>query len=226
MMKLRTINPPTPVQAVIFDMDGVIFDTERMYQKTLANAVEHVGGSIDEQTLLLTVGMSWGDCRKMLHRKYSHIVEVDELVARWLELFDALANDGLPLKPGVLELLDILDSAELPRAIATSAYSHDVQRNLDAHSLAHRFDTIVAQGDCVATKPAPDPFLLAAARLNVAPSLCLALEDSVHGVRSASDAGMMTVMVPDTVAAGEQEMALCAWVANDLHEVCQMLETE
>lgn len=210
-------------EAVIFDMDGVIFDTERMYQKALAAAVEDAGGSISQAMLLQTVGLSWTECHAMLDDAFSHIVPVALLVANWQRGFDALASRGLPLKQGLLELLDTLDALSLPRAIATSAYPEDARRNLDAHGIANRFDTVVAQGDCTATKPAPDPFLLAAKRLNVAPSSCLAIEDSLHGVRSALDAGMMTIMVPDTVPAGEPERARCVRIASDLNEVRMML---
>lgn len=216
---------PRRPQAVIFDMDGVVVDTERMYQRALARAVEDAGCMIGEDMLLRTVGLSWAECREMLRASYSHAIPVDALIENWLHHFDAIASEGLPLKAGVLALLDALDAASLPRAIATSAYRHDVQRNLDAHGITHRFDTIVAQGDCAATKPAPDPYLLAAKRLNIDPALCLAIEDSTHGVQSAFDAGMMTVMVPDTIPARERERALCVAVASDLHVVRRMLVT-
>ena len=78
---------------------------------------------------------------------------------------------------------------------------------------------LVAQGDYAAGKPAPDPFLRAAERLGVAPELCLALEDSHNGVRSAASAGMMTVMIPDLLEATEEMRGLCRAVARDLHEV-------
>jgi HAD superfamily hydrolase (TIGR01509 family) len=217
---------PRLPEAIIFDMDGVIFDTERMYHKALAAAVVDAGGAIGEEMLLQTVGLSWADCRIMLQENYGHLIPIDDLVTNWLIGFDALAAQGLPLKEGVLELLDVLDALSLPRAIATSAFPGDVRRSLDAHGMAHRFDTVVAQGDCQAAKPAPDPFLLAAKRLDVDPSCCLAIEDSIHGVRSALDAGMMTVMVPDTVPAGEQEIVRCIRIARDLHEVRVMLACE
>ncbi|WP_275427111.1 HAD family hydrolase, partial [Stenotrophomonas maltophilia] len=85
----------------------------------------------------------------------------------------------------------------MPRAIATSSTHRSVQHHLAAHGLLGRFDDIVAHGDYTRGKPAPDPFLQAAGRLGVEPEFCLALEDSHNGVRSASSAGMMTVMVPD-----------------------------
>lgn len=107
----------------------------------------------------------------------------------------------------------------VPRAIATSSRHETARDHLSAHSLTKRFHAVVAHGDSAASKPAPDPYLLAASRLGVAPSLCLALEDSHNGVRSASSAGMMTVMVPDLLEATDEIAALCTFVATDLHAV-------
>jgi len=92
-----------------------------------------------------------------------------------------------------------------------------------AHGLAERFDAIVGRGDYAAGKPAPDPFLKAAERLGVEPRLCLALEDSHNGVRSACAAGMMTVMVPDLVPPTEDIRSLCIAIAADLHGVRELL---
>lgn len=217
------IKLPKRPEAVIFDMDGVIFDTERMYQQALAKAVEGAGCLISREMLLWTVGLSWDECREMLRSAYSHAIPTEKLIEIWLQHYDASVSEGLPLKAGMLDLLDALDAASLPRAIATSAYRRDVQRNLDAHGIAHRFDSVVAHEDCEAKKPAPGPFLLAAARLNIDPAYCLAIEDSTHGVQSAFAAGMMTVMVPDTIAAGEREIARCVHIASDLREVREIL---
>ncbi len=111
----------------------------------------------------------------------------------------------------------------LPRAIATSSLPHSAHHHLAAFDLGHRFDTIVAQGDTVRGKPAPDPYLLAAERLGVEPRLCLALEDSHNGVRSASAAGMITVMVPDLLPPTDEIGGLCVCVASNLTVVAQLL---
>ncbi len=94
-----------------------------------------------------------------------------------------------------------------------------MQRNLSRHALTGRFAAIVAHGDYAEGKPAPEPFLLAARRLGIPPEHCLALEDSHHGVLSASSAGMMTIMIPDTVPATDEHRSLCVAVLDDLHAV-------
>ena len=148
---------------------------------------------------------------------------VDEFVAAWVRHFDVLTSTRLSLKPGAIELLDTLDDLRLPRAIATSSSHQTVQHHLTAHDLAGRFHEIVGHGDYASGKPAPDPFLKAAERLGVEPRLCLALEDSHNGVRSASSAGMMTVMVPDLLEPTDEIRALCTFVARDLHEVRSLI---
>jgi len=218
------IRLPRDVEAVIFDMDGVIFDTEQLYQTALIKAVEEVGCVIDQPLLLSLVGMSWANCQTLLHERYKDAIAADNLIGSWLAHFEKLAAKGPPLKAGVLELLQYLDDAGMARAIATSAYRHDVDRNLDIHGLTHRFDAIVAHGDCPAAKPAPDPFIMAAALLEVAPPHCVAIEGSVHGIQAASDAGTMTIMIPDLIAATQQEIGRCVCIASDLHEVRAILQ--
>jgi beta-phosphoglucomutase-like phosphatase (HAD superfamily) len=93
-----------------------------------------------------------------------------------------------------------------------------------ATGLLERFQIIIAQGDYVRGKPNPDPFLKAAEQLGVEPALCLALEDSYNGVRAASNAGMMTIMVPDLLAAPAEMEKLCVCIVQDLHQVCTLMK--
>ncbi len=134
---------------------------------------------------------------ELLPQSFRPVVRRRRLATAWRGHFSTIVETRLPLKPGVVELLDCLDAHKLPRAIATSSSHKTAQHHLAFHNLAGRFHHVVASGDYAAGKPAPDPYLMAADRLGVAPGLCLALEDSYNGVRSASAAGMMTIMVPD-----------------------------
>jgi beta-phosphoglucomutase-like phosphatase (HAD superfamily) len=130
-----------------------------------------------------------------------------------------VAKLQLRVKAGVVELLDFPDGTGLPRAIATSSRHEDVMRHLAARGLLGRFNTIIARGDYPRGKPDPDPFLKAAERLGVDPELCVALEDSHNGVRAASGAGMMTIMVPDLLPPTREMEELCVCIVQDLHEV-------
>jgi HAD superfamily hydrolase (TIGR01509 family) len=170
-----------------------------------------------------TIGIPWPQTRRLLLGHFGNAFPADEFVAAWVRHFDMLAATRLFLKPGVIELLDTLDDLRLSRAIATSSCHQTVQHHLTAHSLVGRFHEIVGHGDYAFGKPAPDPFLKAAERLGVEPRLCLALEDSHSGVRSACSAGMMTIMVPDLLEPTDEIRELCTFVARDLHEVRSLI---
>ena len=205
--------------AVIFDMDGLIFDTEALYQEAFLAAAVAGGHDLTAAVLRRAIGLPWVQSRIWLLEHMGPDFPMDQYFARMAAHFDRLAATQLRLKPGVVELLDLLDRLDLPRGIATSSAHSTVQGHLGAHGLADRFHAVVGHGDYGASKPAPDPFLTAARRLGVDPVRCLALEDSHNGVRSASAAGMMTFMVPDLLGPTPEIEALCTGVVPDLHAV-------
>jgi HAD superfamily hydrolase (TIGR01509 family) len=214
---------PCRPSAVVFDMDGLLFDTEALYQKALMAAAVEGGHDASSGIFERAIGRTWDQTRTMLREHFGAAFPVEEFIAAILRNFDEMALTRLVMKPGVVELLDTLDELQMPRAIATSTAHHRVQRHLVAHNLVGRFHEIVGHGDYAASKPAPDPFLKAAERLGIEPRLCLALEDSHNGVRSASSAGMMTVMVPDLLEPTNDICVLCTFVARDLHQVRDLI---
>jgi beta-phosphoglucomutase-like phosphatase (HAD superfamily) len=210
--------PRTPA-AVVFDMDGLLFDTEVLSQEAIQLAAAEGGHEVAIDVFKRTVGLSWAQSRALLLSHFGEAFPVDQFQEAWVRHFWMIAETRLALKLGALELLDTLDQFRLPRAIATSSSRRTVERHLTAHNLLGRFAQIVGHDDYEKGKPAPDPFLKAAERLGVEPHLCLALEDSHNGVRSASSAGMMTIMVPDLLEPTDEIRGLCTFVARDLHGV-------
>ena len=210
--------PRTPA-AVVFDMDGLLFDTEVLSQEAIQLAAAEGGHEVAIDVFNRTVGLSWTQSRALLLSHFGEAFPVDQFQETWVRHFWMIAETRLALKLGALELLDTLDQFRLPRAIATSSSRRTVERHLTAHNLMGRFAEIVGHGDYERGKPAPDPFLRAAERLGVEPHLCLALEDSHNGVRSASSASMMTIMVPDLLEPTDEIRGLCTFVARDLHGV-------
>lgn len=209
--------PRSPV-AVVFDMDGLLFDTERLYEEAALAAAAELGHEMDASFFRSTVGFPWLVTRARLVELYGPTFAVDELRSVARRIFQEMVDRDL-LKPGVAELLGLLDELGLPRAIATTSSRATVEHHLGAHGLADRFHHIVAHDDCERHKPDPDPFLRAARLLGVQPQLCLALEDSHNGVRAASAAGMMTVMVPDLLPVTQEMQTLCLHIVGDLHDV-------
>jgi len=213
------MNLPRPPAAVIFDLDGLLFDTESLYQDAIMTAAEELGHDMTPAIFRTMIGRPLAQTRAFLLERYGSSFPADELFATWHRHFAVIVETRLAVKPGVLELLDALDTLGMPRGIATSSSHKTVQHHLGAYDLAGRFHKIVASGDYANGKPAPDPYLLAAKQLGIEPRLCLALEDSHNGVRSASAAGMMTIMVPDLLEATDEIRSLCTLVVRDLHEV-------
>ena len=213
---------PSMPKAVVFDMDGTLFDTETVYHRALLMAAEALGIAMAQDYPLKSVGMHRAATLEAFRLDFAH--NAVPLVERWDAIMAEERALSLALKPGALELLDLLDEIGTPYAIATSAYHQEVTSNLEISGLTGRFATIVAQGDYAQSKPHPAPFLVTAQRMAVAPTDCLALEDSLHGVRSAVAAGMMTIMIPDLIQPDATLAASCFHIAQDLHEVREMVE--
>lgn len=208
--------------AVIFDMDGLLFDSEVLHRNAIVSAAVALGHPFGADDYLKLVGQPWSVNRVILQDHIGPAGDLDAFQAAWMTLYED-TKASLALKAGVVELLDRLDELGLPRAICTSSSHATVEHNLGLHGLHGRFDAVIASGDYAESKPSPDPYLCAAKVLGVAPPDCLALEDSYSGVRAATAAGMRTVMVPDLLPPTEEVRKLCEWVARDLHEVCARL---
>ena len=216
---------PRPVKAVVFDMDGLLVDTERVYHAAVVATARDLGLEFPTELFLQMIGLTWAHNEGQLVEHFGPGFDAPSFRAEASQRFQELMEAEVTLKAGVVELLDRLDELALPRAIATSSHHREVTRNMGRHGLGERFDAVVANGDYARAKPNPDPYLLAAERLGVPPEDCLALEDSHNGVRAAAAAGMMTVMVPDMLDPTEEMQTLCVRIARDLHEVRDWLSS-
>jgi beta-phosphoglucomutase-like phosphatase (HAD superfamily) len=217
------VSLPRKPRAVVFDMDGLLCDTEAVYRDVMTAVAGELGHEMPLSLFLSLVGLPGPVSDGRVQSHYGADFPILEFRNRVRDQVDVACLSGIALKAGVVELLDTLDALGLPRAIATSSSHRAVETHLGASGIIPRFDAVVANGDYAHGKPAPDPYLVAAERLGVAPEFCLALEDSHNGVRSASSAGMMTIMVPDLLDATDEMQGLCVRIARDLHEVRRLL---
>jgi beta-phosphoglucomutase-like phosphatase (HAD superfamily) len=213
---------PRPIHAVIFDMDGLLIDTERHVKVATLETAAAVGRPMPEEFYAGIIGTPWVETMVLLREFFGG----EENLRRFMTAFEPRVGDLLAdveLMTGVVELLDMLDKARMPLAVATSTGRLKADQHLRHVGIHHRFRTIVTRDDVSRGKPHPEPYLTAAARLGVDPAHCLALEDSHNGIRAAHAAGMMAVMVPDMLPATEEITALCQHVADDLHGVRRLL---
>lgn len=217
---------PRFVEAVVFDMDGLLVDTESMFRDVMMETSRRRGLHLPIEVFLRMVGLQHEASRAVAMAHFGEDFDYEPWMADAWALAHARTEVGVAVKAGVVELLDYLDGAAIPRAVATSSGHPAVNRTLGSTGLLPRFDTIVAAGDYARGKPNPDPFLTAAALLGIDPTACLALEDSHNGVRAAHAAGMMTIMVPDLLEATEEMRSLCVAVSETLHEVRALLEAQ
>ena len=186
------------IRAVVFDMDGLMLDTEPIYKGAWQAASAQLGHDLGDGFYAQFVGRPNDDCERMLIERFGAAFPLDRFRTRWRELWDAdAAANGIQTKPGLLELLTVLDTLSLPFAIATSSEAGETDFCLRAAGLDGRFPVRVTRDQIAHGKTAPDIYLEAARRLQVEPAQCVALEDSEAGILSASRAGMVPLLIPD-----------------------------
>jgi HAD superfamily hydrolase (TIGR01509 family) len=186
--------------AVLFDMDGTIVDSEKVWDVGLRELAHRYGGELSAPARTRMIGTSMAESMEILHADIAQPWRDPYLSVSWLEArVRDLFVDGLVWRPGARELLAAVRADGVPSALVTATRRHLVEVAL-ATIGAHNFDVVVCGDDVEQTKPHPAPYLTAAARLGVPPARCVAIEDSPTGVASARAAGCVVVAVPCEVA--------------------------
>jgi len=211
--------------AVIFDMDGLLIDTESLAMAALAETAKSMGYDMPETFCTLMIGVPMDHCSKLMTERFGTDFPLDAYFSKTDMHLAAMIEAGqLQLKTGVRELLSALDTHNIPKAIATSSSRGKADKHLRHAGILERFDIIVTRDDVERGKPHPDPFLRAAERLDLAPERCLALEDSYNGVRAAHAANMQVIMVPDLLTPTDEMHAKAFMIAKDLHLVRNLVQ--
>lgn len=212
-------------QAVVFDMDGVIFDTERLVIEFWKEVAKKHNIPNVEHTCIQCLGTNRVRTREIFLENYGADFPFDPYRAEVTELFNThYKGVPLPTKPGVRELLSYLQEQDIKVGLASSTAQHLVRDEIGTAGLLPYFQTLVC-GDMVEhSKPAPDIFLKACEILNADPTKSIAIEDSFNGIRSAHCAGMTPIMVPDQVQPTDEIRALAFHVMPSLLDVLNWLK--
>ncbi len=189
------------MKAVLFDMDGTLVDSEKLWEVALQVLYSRLGGELTPAVREATVGGSAESLMQIIYTDLGLDPDAEEMAAHsdWLHDYTAdLFDGGLPWCDGARELLDTLADSAVPMALVTNTRRALTERALDSIG-RHYFAASVCGDEVVRAKPAPDPYQRAAALLGFDPAQCLAIEDSVTGAASAEDAGCPVLVVPNDV---------------------------
>lgn len=215
------------MKAVVFDMDGVLFDTEIVCMKAWMAIAEKNGLPDMEEIFPQCIGLNANDSRQIVLQAYGEDFDYPgfrQESSEWLQTY--MAENGLPIKPGVPQILEWLKAAGYAIGLASSTRSSSVFRYLEQSGLKDYFSVVVT-GDMVEhSKPMPDIYLMACTELGVEPEEAYAIEDSPNGIRSAHAAGMRPIMVPDMIAPDVEMQRLSFLIRKDLFEVREYLQQE
>lgn len=207
------------MQAIIFDMDGTLIDTERVSQASWRAAAADLDIQIPERILHAFVGLSMKTAHTMIDEEFGDPALTDRLFARRNQIYGDTWIDQLELKPGAREAIGAVRQRGLKCALATSSERDRALFCLERFGLSDAFDAAVFHEDIAHPKPAPDVYLTTAERLGVDPFVCGAVEDSFNGIRAAAAAGMTVFMVPDYNAPTPEVEGLCSAVLPSLAEL-------
>jgi HAD superfamily hydrolase (TIGR01509 family) len=214
------------IRAVILDMDGLMLDTEHVYKRAWQQAASQLGFVLDDGFYFTLIGRTNAAAEIGMLERFGLDFPLPLFRERWSGLWRGEVEAcGIPLKPGLMELLQYLAARNIPAGIATSSDREYAAVSLRAAGLdARRFAHIVTGEQVEKGKPAPDIYLEAARRLGVDPARSLVLEDSDAGIVSASEAGMIAVIVPDLKPPSPEARARAFRVLHSLHEAISLID--
>lgn len=214
------------IKAIIFDVDGTLLDTERIFVQAWQEAGKAMGYEIPDSVMLRTRAINRTESKKIFAEalgesfSYEKAFELRTVIAE-----EMIHSKSDLLRPGVLRTLDYLRERHIPIAVASSTNLEKTKAHLAQFGLLSRFHAVVG-GDMVQKgKPNPDIFLLAASMLGVPAENCLVVEDTPAGIQAAAAAGMYPVLIPDYVTPNDQTKALCFRILPQMDQLIPILES-
>ncbi|WP_063669295.1 HAD family hydrolase [Aliivibrio fischeri] len=212
-------------KAAIFDMDGLLLDTERVCMSVFQQACEAENVPFLEDVYLSGIGCNAKRIEELFRAGYGPDIDYPALNKAWrIRYFAIVQNQAIPVKEGVIELLEWLKANKIPMAVATSTQNDIAIKKLALAGLDGYFDVLATGCEVENSKPHPEIYFLAAERLGIAPETCLAFEDSNNGTRAAVAATMITYQIPDLVQPSQDVIELGHRILPSMVEVLAELK--
>jgi len=213
------------IRGVVFDMDGTLLDTEKLFIRFWVEAAQQMGYPMERRHALMIRGMARDMAQELLAGEICADFPYKEVRALRCELMDAYVKEnGVECKPGAEETLRLLKAKGYRIGLATASHLERAEQYLKAAGLYAYFDSIATAQMVPRGKPAPDIYLFAAGQLGLAPQEAVGVEDAPSGVRAIHDAGMLTVLIPDQDETDEQTRSLCDAVLPSLNRLPAWIE--
>ncbi len=213
------------LRAVLFDMDGLMFDTERLSDEVWCAVSRVHGFEMTSRDVSLLRGRNYEGGRAAMLGRFGADFPYDALAAEAGEQIGARLERHVPLRPGLFELLDVLRGMGCGMAVASSTRSGRVLHHLELAGVRGYFSAVIGGEAVTRSKPDPEIFLRAAAALGAPPAACMVLEDSYNGVRAGAAAGCFTVMVPDIDPPTPEMESLADAIVPSLLDVIPLART-
>jgi len=222
---MKTTEKTFRPSAVIFDMDGLMFDTENLTIPLWDVAGKPFGYNITYDIVLRMVGISAEKARLVMYEEFGTDFPYDTIRAEFRKLVqEEVDKNGVPLKPGLMYLLDRLSSAKIPFGVATSSRNATAANMLTKAGIIDRFAALTCGDEVTNGKPAPDIFLLAAQKLGQPPSACVGFEDSPPGLQGLHAAGIRSIFIKDLLEPSKEILATVWHRCKDLKEAAKYLK--
>lgn len=220
----KNLHKGTAVKGVLFDMDGIVLDTEKLYIRFWQEAAQALGYPMTFEQGLGMRSLNRKAGERQLKAYLGEEVDYEEVRSKRIEMMNAYIEEhGVELKPGIHELLAFLKEKDIKTAIATSSPLDRTKKYLSQVGLVNAFDELVSGHMVEKGKPEPDIYIYAASKLGLEPEECLVLEDSPTGIKAAFGAGCIPVMVPDQDEPDEEVRKILYAVAENLVAVKELL---
>ena len=214
------------VNYVIFDMDGTLLDTEKLFRKSWNDVGVKWELEGIEDMYESIIGRSVDTIIKMLEEKYGPETDCYEFFCERTEYFKALISKEIPIKKGCMELLKFLKEHNIPTALATSTPLYMTESNLAKTGIGKYLDAVVTADMVENGKPAPDIFIEAGRRIGAKSQECLVCEDSYNGIRAAHAAGMKPVMIPDILQPTSEIKQMSYATVDSLLDIIELIKKE